>query len=108
MNMQPIRPQDATNVYQRQAIQGAELGRAAGGDAGAVRRGGDGSGSRRADRVTVSPEAQELYRAMQAVGRQDDVRADRVDALKTQIESGMYRVDAQGIAQRLVENGFGS
>jgi flagellar biosynthesis anti-sigma factor FlgM len=45
---------------------------------------------------------------MQAVGQQDDVRADRVDALKTQIESGMYRVDAQGIAQRLVENGFGS
>lgn len=106
--MQPIRPQDASSVYQRQAIQGADIGRAAG-TADATRRAADGDGGgRRADRVTVSPQAQELYRAMQAVSRQDDVRADRVSELRSQIENGMYSVDAHDIARRLVDNGFGS
>jgi negative regulator of flagellin synthesis FlgM len=109
--MQPIRPQDATSIYQRQAVQGAGLGdgpapasgtRASDASASATGRG------RRTDRVTVSAQAQELYRAMQAVGQQSDVRDDRVAALRQQIESGVYRVDANGIAQRLVEGGFGS
>jgi flagellar biosynthesis anti-sigma factor FlgM len=108
MNMQPIRPQDATSVYMRQATQGAEVGRAAGGpDAGRRAAAADGGG-RRTDRVTVSPEAHELYRAMQAVAQQDDVRVDRVAALRAQLENGNYRVDADDLARRLVDGGFGS
>jgi negative regulator of flagellin synthesis FlgM len=108
MSMQPIRPQDATSIYQRQAIQGAGVDAS-----GAPRRAGgadgaDGTRTRRTDRVTVSPAAQELYRAMQAVNAQGDVRDERVAALRAQIESGTYRVDANGIARRLVEDGFGS
>jgi negative regulator of flagellin synthesis FlgM len=108
MTMQPIRPQDASSIYQRQAVQGAGAGPGVDAAAGARRAGAAGSSTRRTDRVTVSEQAQELYRAMQAVGGQSDVRADRVAALRAQIEGGMYRVDANGIAQRLVENGFGS
>ena len=108
MTMQPIRPQDATNIYQRQAIQGAGAGPGVDAAAGARGAGAAGSGTRRTDKVTVSPQAQELYRAMQAVSGQSDVRDERVAALRQQIEGGMYHVDANGIAQRLVEGGFGS
>ncbi len=105
--MQPIRPQDASSIYQRQAVQGAA---ASGADATARRAAGtnDARPGRRTDRVTVSAQAQELYRAMQAVAQQGDVREDRVAALRQQIASGMYSVDANGIAQRLVEDGFTS
>ncbi len=106
MSLQPIRPQDATNIYQRQAVQGAGPG--ADPAAAPPRTGADGSRTRRTDRVTVSDQAQELYRAMQAVNAQSDVRDERVAALRAQIAGGMYRVDATGIAQRLVEGGFGS
>jgi negative regulator of flagellin synthesis FlgM len=106
--MQPIRPQDAASVYQRQVVQGAEAGQGPDASRRAGRTDAAGGGTRRADRVTVSRQAQELYRAMQAVGQQDDVRADRVEALRAQITGGTYRVDAQGIAERLAEGGFNS
>ena len=106
--MQPIRPQDAASVYQRQVVQGAEAGQGPAASRRAARTDAADGSTRRADRVTVSRQAQELYRAMQAVGQQEDVRADRVDALRAQIAAGTYRVDAQGIAERLVDGGFSS
>ena len=101
--MQPIRPQDATSIYQKQSIQGADPASAA---PRKVTAAGSDAGGRRTDKVTVSAQARELYRAMQAVDAHSDVRADRVEALRAQIDAGTYKVDAQGLAQRLVEDGF--
>jgi flagellar biosynthesis anti-sigma factor FlgM len=100
--IQPIRPQDATGVYQRQAVQGAE------GDQTARRTGAGGAGGegRRTDRVTISRQAQELHRAMEAVREQPDVRAERVARLQAQIAAGDYRVDADALARRLAESGL--
>lgn len=104
--VQPIRPQDAGLIYQRQIAQAD----AAGGGAGTRRPGSAGAsgGSRRADRVLLSPLAQGLGRALQAVSEQSDVREDRVAALRAQIESGAYQVNAAGIARRLADLGFGT
>jgi flagellar biosynthesis anti-sigma factor FlgM len=100
--IQPIRPQDATGIYQRQAVQGAEsepgvrTGRAA----------GEAHGGRRSDRVTISSQAQELHQVMSAVRDAPDVRAERVARLHAQVAAGQYRVDPEAVARRLVEDGI--
>lgn len=101
--MQPIRPQDAGLIYQRQVTQADEAATSLG-----PRRSGAGGsgGARRTDRVQLSPVAQELRHAVQAVAAQSDVREDRVAALRAQIEQGTYVVDASGIAGRLADLGF--
>lgn len=102
--LQPIRPQDAGQIYQRQIAPT---------DASAVspRRAdganGNGGSGRRTDRVQFSSAALDLSRALQSVADAPDVRADRVEALRTAIENGTYEVDPEGIAQSLVEQGFG-
>ena len=104
--LQPIRPQDASLIYQRQVTQAD----AAGADPGLRRPGtaGGQGGARRTDRVQLSPLALGLGRALQAVSAQSDVREARVEALRAQIEQGTYEVDAPGIAGRLAELGFGA
>ncbi len=102
--VQPIRPQDAGLIYQRQVTQAD----AAGADPGPRRPGAAGGrgGSRRTDRVQLSPLALGLGRALQAVSAQSDVREARVSALRAQIAQGTYEVDAPGIAERLADLGF--
>ena len=102
--LQPIRPQDAGQIYQRQVAPT---------DASAVapRRvdgaHGNGGSGRRTDRVQFSSAALDLSRALRSVSDAPDVRTDRVEALRTAIENGTYQIDAEGIAQSLVEQGFG-
>ena len=99
--VQPIRPQDATGIYQRQ-LAGAE-------EASALRRSQDGGGTgntRRTDQVQLSADGRSFARVMQAVSQQPEVRADRVEQLRQQVESGNYRVDADALAQLLLSRGF--
>lgn len=101
--VQPIRPQDATGIYQRQ-VAGAE-------QASALRRSeaaGGGGASRRTDQVQLSSDARSFARIMQAVSEQPEVRADRVEELRARVESGSYRVDADALAQLLLSRGLGS
>jgi len=95
--IQPLRPQEAGQIYQRQ-VQQADAA------ADAPRRIGQGDGApgRRSDRVSLSPVAQGFARALQTVSEQPEVRADRVAALQVQIANGTYHVDAEAIARRLV------
>ncbi len=98
----PVRPQDASGVYQRQVAQ-AQSASAPDSTRRAARGGAAG---RRTDEVALSANAQSFARVMEAVQQQPEVRADRVAAVRARIENGTYGIDAQVIAQRLHESGF--
>src|SRR4051812_165297 len=59
-----------------------------------------------ADRTGFTDEARELARARQAVDETSDVRAERVAALKKQIESGQYNPDPHEVAKKILERGL--
>lgn len=104
--VQPVRPQDASNVYRQQAASTARPGGgtpAAGGDAGAPR--GPQRG-RRADQVTLSDEGRQLRRVLDAMAQLPEVRAQRVAFLQQQIADGTYDRGITAVARRLVEEGF--
>ena len=99
--IQPIRPQDASGIYQRQVEQAPEAGRG--------RRAAAGAGNRpgvRHDEVSVSARAQQLRRVMEVMPEVADVRTARVAELRAQVEAGQYEVDARSIAQRLLSDGL--
>lgn len=56
----------------------------------------------RCDRVTLSPRAQELRDAQQALASIPDVREDRVEEIKTRIADGSYRIDSKAIATKMI------
>ncbi|MCK9486196.1 MAG: flagellar biosynthesis anti-sigma factor FlgM [Dehalococcoidia bacterium] len=101
--VQPIRPHDASGIYRREVSNSAAVEAA-----GDTRRAGSGASTRRTDRVTLSEGAREFARIMQDVQRAPDVRADRVAALRQQIEAGEYVVDHTGLAALLADRGFAS
>lgn len=60
----------------------------------------------RSDSSGITPEARELSSALQAAEASDEVRAEKVRALREQIANGAYNPDPREIAKRLVERGF--
>lgn len=60
----------------------------------------------RADSAGITGAARELGRALQAVEAVDDVRAERVAALRAQIANGTYSPDPREVAKKLLERGF--
>jgi negative regulator of flagellin synthesis FlgM len=60
----------------------------------------------RADSTGITDRARELAGALQAVGESEEVRAERVAALKAQIANGTYNPDPREVARKLVERGF--
>lgn len=64
------------------------------------------SGAGRLDSAGITPGARELARAREIVEEAPDVRAERVRALRAQIQNGTYNPDPREIAKRLVERGF--
>lgn len=59
-----------------------------------------------ADGLEVSAFGREMAKAIAELRKIPDVRADRVQDLKKQIDSGAYRVDSEGLASRLIEAGL--
>lgn len=60
----------------------------------------------RSDSAGITGEARELGRALQAVDAVDEVRAERVAALRAQIANGTYSPDPREVAKKLLERGF--
>lgn len=54
------------------------------------------------DTVTFSETAKDVQMATKLVKKMPDVRIDKVDALKNQIEAGKYNVTANQIADKLL------
>ncbi len=100
--IQPIRPQDASGIYQRQVEQAPEAAPARRGGAGLAAAG---TGPRH-DQVNVSPRAQQLRRVMEVMPEVADIREARVAELQARIEGGQYEVDAETIAKRLLDDGI--
>jgi flagellar biosynthesis anti-sigma factor FlgM len=99
--IQPIRPQDASGIYQRQVEQAP----ATGPGQRSTPRGLAGSDQRH-DQVSVSSRAHQLRRVMETMPAVEDVRADRVAELQARIEAGDYQVDATAVARRLLDDGL--
>ncbi|MPZ98537.1 MAG: flagellar biosynthesis anti-sigma factor FlgM [Dehalococcoidia bacterium] len=99
--LQPIRPQDATGVYQRQVLHAAQTEASQRRDApGAARA------ARRSDQVSLSTEARDLQRLMRQVAELPEGGEERIAFLRQQVESGDYRVDAAELAQRMAAEGL--
>lgn len=54
------------------------------------------------DKVSISKAAKELQEAQKAVQNAPDVRADRVAAIKKQIQEGTYQVPTEALADKLL------
>ena len=57
------------------------------------------------DRIELSPQAQELARAEQAVQDSGELRFEVVSKLRSEVRDGTYRVDARAVARAMVERG---
>lgn len=56
------------------------------------------------DKISVSEEARTLSRLRQEIGNVDEVRTDKVQALRDKIESGQYEVDLKAVARKFLES----
>ena len=54
------------------------------------------------DTVELSPASRLFEKALAAAKNAPDVRMDRVDAVRSQISAGTYKIDAAAIAARLL------
>ena len=55
------------------------------------------------DEVSLSPQAQAVQLARNAVEQAPDVRQGKVDELKRQIAGGQYQIDRELLARRIVD-----
>lgn len=55
------------------------------------------------DKVEISSFGRDLQIAKQAVANSPDVRTDKVEQLKSQIQNGTYNVDADSFAEMLLQ-----
>ncbi len=97
-----MRPNDAMGVYQRHTVAVDS----AGGDGSRDDRAGASRAGRRSDEITISNEAQQLRRVLDAVEELPDLREARIAQLRQQLAQGQYSVDVAAIAERLVDEGL--
>lgn len=55
------------------------------------------------DKVKISAGAKELMRARRLMETLPDIRTDKVKSLKTVIHSGLYNVEAEKVAAKIIE-----
>jgi flagellar biosynthesis anti-sigma factor FlgM len=80
--------------------QEAETGRV---DQGKTGAGKETTASGGSDRVELSKEYQTISRAMKVTMDLDDIRSEQVDHLRTMIKNNTYKVDAEKVADRMLE-----
>jgi flagellar biosynthesis anti-sigma factor FlgM len=60
----------------------------------------------RSDSAAVTEHARELASALRVVEESEEVRAEKVRALKAAIANGTYNPDPREVARKMVERGF--
>jgi len=56
------------------------------------------------DRVDLSSSSQDIQRVKEVLAQTPEVRLEKIRALKGQIERGEYQVDAQAVADRMLQS----
>lgn len=56
------------------------------------------------DRLEISPRAVEFQHAMEKLKNVDEMRKDKVDKIKKQIDAGTYEIDEGKIAEKILES----
>ncbi|MFU8818919.1 MAG: flagellar biosynthesis anti-sigma factor FlgM, partial [Desulfurivibrio sp.] len=56
------------------------------------------------DRVDLSTGTQDIQRVKEVLAQTPEVRLEKIRALKGQIERGEYRVDADAVADRMLQS----
>lgn len=54
------------------------------------------------DQVTLSNEALEIQKAYQVAKSAPDTRTEKIEAIKAQIKSGTYNIDAKAISEKII------
>ena len=85
--MRIVGPEKVQGVYGKQSLKRAEMKAEA---------------SYGKDSVVFSNFAKELQLASKAVKEASEIRAEKVDRLKAQVESGQYNVSASQIAEKIL------
>jgi len=62
------------------------------------------SGTHSGTQVEISPEAQMMLQASELAKSAPDMRRDKVNELRERIQSGQYKVPAEQIADRMVDD----
>lgn len=57
-----------------------------------------------AAQVSISAEARQLQKIVELSGRGDDMRAEKLQQLKEQIDNGAYHVDATDVAKSMARH----
>jgi negative regulator of flagellin synthesis FlgM len=55
------------------------------------------------DKVDLSSQSKEMNKISEALAAAPDVRAEKVDALKKQVESGQYQVNSDAVAEKMIK-----
>ncbi len=90
------------NPYQRFAVQNTEQVKQAQGEIQKSNRQALEGASNRGDRVELSQTAREMKKIESVLRTTPDVRAEKIKAIKEQIEAGTYEVDSKKIANAML------
>jgi len=55
------------------------------------------------DKVDLSSQSKEMNKISEALAAAPDVRAEKVEALKKQVESGQYQVNSDAVAEKMIK-----
>ena len=90
------------NPYQRFAIQNTEQVKQAQGEVQKSGKQAPEAAPSRGDRVELSQTAREMKKIESVLKTTPDVRAEKVQAIKEQIEAGTYQVDSKKVANAML------
>lgn len=82
-------------IYKKQGIENKKAGKISG--AGAASK---------ADKIELSREAKDFQVALQAYRELPEIRESKVEEIKSKIAAGTYSVDAEQVADKIVESLF--
>ncbi len=60
------------------------------------------SASKQREHVVSTEDQLNMRRAIEAIRRSPEIRADRVEAIRAQIKTGTYRIDSTTLARKLL------
>lgn len=95
----PVQGGDSKKTEKSSAAQGPQAAQAKRTDKAEAKAAAAGSA-----KAEISGKAKEMAQAKQAAADAPDVREEKIAALKARIAEGKYKVDAEAIADRMVDD----